>query len=149
MKISLSAFAPENLVSRDGEGSPLPRQPAHLHTRAESDAFLQDSSTVPRRRPFIYSETTYAIGSVLRRRPFIYSKPTYAIGSVQRVSGHAIAYRWRSLPRVRRHTASKPQGSFSKSASLAGHHGPINTRFSFPHPLLVRSGHVDSTGDIV
>ena len=31
--LSLSAFAPENLVSRDGFGSrPVPRQPAHLHT---------------------------------------------------------------------------------------------------------------------
>ena len=30
--ISLSAFVPENLVSRDGFGSPVPRQPAHLHT---------------------------------------------------------------------------------------------------------------------
>ena len=37
MNISLSAFAPENLVSRDGFGSPAPRQPAHLYTRAESD----------------------------------------------------------------------------------------------------------------
>ena len=27
--ISLSAFVPENLVSRDGFGSPVPRQPAH------------------------------------------------------------------------------------------------------------------------
>ena len=36
MNISLSAFAPENLVSRDGFGSPVPRQPAHLHTQAES-----------------------------------------------------------------------------------------------------------------
>ena len=27
--ISLSTFAPENLVSRDGFGSPVPRQPAH------------------------------------------------------------------------------------------------------------------------
>ena len=35
-EISLSAFAPENLVSRDGIGSPVPRQPAHLHTQAES-----------------------------------------------------------------------------------------------------------------
>ena len=26
-------------------------------------------------------------------------------------SGHAIAYRWRSLPRVLRHRATKPQGS--------------------------------------
>ena len=38
-------------------------------------------------------------------------KPPYAIGSVSSLSGHAIAYRWRSLPRVRRHRASKPQGS--------------------------------------
>ena len=38
-------------------------------------------------------------------------KPPYAIGSVPRLSGHAIAYLWRSLPRVRRHRACKPQGS--------------------------------------
>ena len=39
MNISLSPFAPENLVSRDGFGSPIPRQPAHLHDQAESDAY--------------------------------------------------------------------------------------------------------------
>ena len=44
MNISLSPFAPENLVSRDGFGSPAPRQPAHLHTQAESNAYLRDSS---------------------------------------------------------------------------------------------------------
>ena len=93
MNISLSAFVPENLVSRDGFGSPVPRQPAHLHTQAESGAYLRDSSRVPRRRPFIHLQ------------------PPYAIGSVPSLSGHAIAYRWRSLPRVRRHGASKPQGS--------------------------------------
>ena len=38
-------------------------------------------------------------------------KPPYAIRSVPSLSGHAIAYRWRSLPRVRRHRVSKPQGS--------------------------------------
>ena len=31
MNIFLSAFGPENLVSRNGFGSPVPRQPAHLH----------------------------------------------------------------------------------------------------------------------
>ena len=51
---SLSPFAPENFVSRDGFGSPVPRQRAHLHTRAESGAYLRDSSRYPRRRPFIY-----------------------------------------------------------------------------------------------
>ena len=91
MNIPLSPCVPENLVSRDGFSRPVPRQPAHLHTQAESGAYLRDSSRVPRRRPFM--------------------KPPYAIGSVSSLSGHAIAYRWRSLPRVRRHRASKPQGS--------------------------------------
>ena len=36
---SLSPFAPENLVSRDGFGSPVPRHSAHLHTQAESGAY--------------------------------------------------------------------------------------------------------------
>ena len=89
--IPLSPCVPENLVSRDGFSRPVPRQPAHLHPQAESGAYLRDSSGVPRRRPFM--------------------KPPYAIGSVPSSSGHAIAYRWRSLPRVRRHRASKPQGS--------------------------------------
>ena len=65
-------FAPENLVSRDGFGSPVPRQPAHLHTQAESGAYLRDFSRVP------------------RRRPLVYSKPPYAIGSVPSLSGHAL-----------------------------------------------------------
>ena len=91
MNISLSAFAPENLVSRYGFGIPIPRQPAHLHTQAKSRAYVRDSSRVP------------------RRRPFIYLKPPHAVGSVPSLSGHAIAYRWRSLPRVRRHRPT--QGS--------------------------------------
>ena len=90
MNIPLSPCVPENLVSRDGFSRPVPRQPAHLHTQAESGAYLRDSSRVPRRRPM---------------------KPPYAIGSVPSLSGHAVAYRWRSLPRVRRHRACKPQGS--------------------------------------
>ena len=47
MSISLSAFAPENLVSRDGFGSPAPRQPAHLHTQAESGACLRVTGFPP------------------------------------------------------------------------------------------------------
>ena len=40
MNISLSAFAPENLVSRDGFGRPVPRQPVHLYAHAESGAYF-------------------------------------------------------------------------------------------------------------
>ena len=88
MNISLSPFAPEN-YSQDGFGHPVPRQPANSPHPGSS----RDSSRFP------------------RRRPFIYLKLPYAIGSVPSLSGHAIAYRWRSLPKVRRHRASKPQGS--------------------------------------
>ena len=71
---------------------------------------------------------------------------SYVIGSVPSLSGHAIAYRWRSLPRAHRHRASKPQGSSKRVLPWQDHHGPINMRLSFPHPLLVRSEHVESTG---
>ena len=47
MNILLSGlFVPHNLVSRDGFGSPVPHQPAHLHTQAESGAYSRDSSRV-------------------------------------------------------------------------------------------------------
>ena len=91
MNIPLSPCVPENLVSRDGFSRPVPCQPDHLHTQAESGAYLRDSSRVPRQHPFM--------------------KPPYATGSVPSLSGHPIAYRWRTLPRVRRHRASKSQGS--------------------------------------
>ena len=45
---------PENLVSRDGFGSPVPRQPAHLYTQAESGTYVRDSSRVSRRSPYVY-----------------------------------------------------------------------------------------------
>ena len=51
---SLSPFAPENLVAQDEFGSSVKRQPAHLHTQAESGVFLRDSSQFPRRRSFIF-----------------------------------------------------------------------------------------------
>ena len=69
--IPLSPCVPENLVSRDGFSRPVPRQSTHLHTQAESGAYLRDSSRVSRRRPFM--------------------KPPYAIGSVPSLSGHIVA----------------------------------------------------------
>ena len=58
----LSPYAPENLVSRDGFSSPVPRQPAHLHTQAESGAYLRDSSRVPQYKYMIV---------ILARHPII------------------------------------------------------------------------------
>ena len=52
MHISLSAFVPENMVSRYWFGSPVPRQPAIFLNQAESGACLWNFSRVSRRRPF-------------------------------------------------------------------------------------------------
>ena len=54
--------------------------------------------------------------------------PSTAIGSVPSLAGHANAYRWRSLPRVRPHRASSRQGSSSEGCCLLKfHHAPIYT----------------------
>ena len=53
-------------------------------------------------------------------------------GQSRLLSGHAIAYRWRSLPRARRHRASSPQGSSSNGCCLFRyHHRAIYVRLSF------------------
>ena len=53
MIIPLSPYVPENLVSRGGFSRPVPCQPAHLHTQAESGAYSRDSSRFSPRHPFI------------------------------------------------------------------------------------------------
>ena len=58
---------------------------------------------------------TYGIPPDFRGGVHSLFKPPNVIGSVPSLSGHAIAYRWRSLPRVRRHRASKPQGSSKRA----------------------------------
>ena len=65
-------------------------------------------------------------------------KPPYTIESVPNSSGHAITYRWRPLPRVRRKRVCSPQGSSSNGCcQFADHHGPIYIASLFPHPLMV------------
>ena len=65
-------------------------------------------------------------------------KPPSAIESVPGLLSHATAYRWRSLPRVRRHRTSSPQGSSSNECCLCMtmDHGPSNVRLSFPTPTI-------------
>ena len=67
--LSLSAFAPENLVSRDGLGSPVPRQPAHLHTQAEAQCSqqcycCQQFTTLVRSALLYVEQSSYSISSV-------------------------------------------------------------------------------------
>ena len=59
--------------------------------------------------------------------------PSTAIGSIPSVSGHSIAYRWRSLSRVRRHRASNGWCCLFRL-----HHGPTCMRLSFLTPQVFR-----------
>ena len=59
--ISLSPFVPENLVSRERFGRPVPRQSAHVHPQVESGAYSRDSSRFPRRRLFIYTAKCHRV----------------------------------------------------------------------------------------
>ena len=74
----------------------------------------ETGSAVPSRVSLFISILSRNSSRVPRRRPFFFFKPAYATGSVPILSSHAIAYRWHSLPRVRRHRASKPQASSSQ-----------------------------------
>ena len=106
-EFSLSAFVPENLVSRDGFGSPVPRQRAHLHTQAESGSYLRDSFRVPRRRPFIYLNRHTPPGqSRVYRITQLYTDGVHC-----RESAGTGPVNLKVVP---------------TGASLAGHHGPIN-----------------------
>ena len=108
---------PDNLASRDGSGRSVPRQPPYL---LYSGCIWCSTDGIP---------PDFRGGACL-------FMPPYAIGPVASSSVHAIGYRWRLLPRDRRHRASSPQGSFSNGCCLC------RSPWTFPHPLLLRSGHV-------
>ena len=72
-----------------------------LHTQAEPGDDSRDSSRFPKWRPFIFTANRHRV-------------------TVPILSGHTIAYRWRSLPRVCRFMASSPRGSPGTGAAFSG-----------------------------
>ena len=106
-----------------------------LYTSAESGAYSRYSSRIPRRRPYIFASNTHHRVS-----------PEF-IGSVPSLSGHAIACRLRSLPTVRWHRASSPQGSSSNGCCLCITMDQMLLCSSlFPHPLMIYSENVQIIG---
>ena len=101
-----------------------------LYTNAESGAYSRYSSQVPR-RPYIFASTTHHRVS-----------PEF--------TGHAVACRLRSLPRVRWHRARSPQGSSSKVCYFCITMDQMLLCSSlFPRPLLVYSQYVQIIGSIL
>ena len=95
-------FAPENLSSETGSAVPSRVVLLILHNLAESGCLLTGFL------PISAAACIYLC------------KPSSAIGSVPSLSGRAIAYRWRSLPRVRRHRVSSPHVVPVTGAAFAG-----------------------------
>ena len=133
MNISLSLFAPENLVPRDGFAVPS------CVSLLISILTLNLVLLLTRFLPISAAASIYLL------------KPPYAIGSVPSLSGHhPIAYRWRSTVHCRRESDSKGPVNLKvvrNGAALAAHHGPIYIRLSFPHPrynIGNEVGHVES-----
>ena len=113
----MPSFAPENLISWDGFGRP-PCQPAH----SPLSGWIRGL-----RAGFLPLPAAASIHSYLQ----------LPSGQSRVLSGHGIACRWRSLPWVRRHRASSPEGSSSNTCCLFRyHHGPTNVRLSFPTPTI-------------
>ena len=103
----LSSFAPEDLVWRGRFSCPLRRQPVyspHLRLMPVLIRGHFSPSRFPRRRHL--------------------SRQT-AIGSAPSLTGHAAAYRWRSLPRIRRHGVSCPKGGSSDGWVMAVQVNPL------------------------
>ena len=120
-------FAPENLVSRDRFGCTVSCQPAHS----------------------LYITLNLVLGILpeFRGGVHIFLPAPHTIGSVPSLSGHAVAYRWRSLPRVRWHRASSPQGSSSNGCCPCITMDQMLLCSSlFPHPLLIYSENVQIIG---
>ena len=96
---------------RETDSAVPPRfSPLIFYTRAESGPYSRDFSRFPRRRPFI-----------------MYAANRHRISPEFIGSSHAIAYRWRSLPKGRRRRAGGPQGSSSNRGCclFRFHHGLI------------------------
>ena len=107
--------SPLRILSRE-TGSAVPSRVSLfiLHTQAESGAYSQDSSSIPRRRP--------------------HNIPSTATGSFPRFSDHAYAYRWRLLPRVHWPMASSYLGSSRNDCCLSRfRHGRFFCSSLFSH----------------
>ena len=92
---------------------------------------------------------THGIPPEFRGGVHIFLPVPHTIGSVPSLSGHAIAYRLRSLPRVRWPRASSPQGSSSNGCCLCITMDQMLLCSSlFTHPLLIHSENVQIIGCI-
>ena len=128
-------------LTRDGTAEPVSRDQILRHARGQGNIHFPCSADHEQDwQP--YPVDPYS--AICDDHTYIH---TYTIGSVPSLSGHAVAYRWRSLPRVRWHRASSPQGSSSNGCCPCITMDQMLLCSSlFPHPLLIYSENVQIIG---
>ena len=124
-------------ASLEGEPGPTPAGKTLPHSFPETSRF----------RRYITLNLVLGILPEFRGGVHIFLPAQHTIGSVPSLSGHAVAYRWRSLPRVRWHRASSPQGSSSNGCCPCITMDQMLLCSSlFPHPLLIYSENAQIIG---
>ena len=113
--------------SRDlGTAVPSRVSPLILHTYyAEPGVYSRGFCRFPQRRPHI---------------------PSNVFGSVPSLSGHAAAYRWRSLPTIRRYFVSSLQASSTNGSSSFRSHRPGSFFVGKWQNVLARHGGTELEG---
>ena len=119
-------------LNRESECLPGPRSRLRIRSR-------ETGSSVPSRVSVIFFHTQ-ALSGACSRESSRFPSAAASIFTVNRhrvspdfISGHATEYRWPLLPRVRRHRAGSPKGSFNDGCCLFRyHHGSFFVHFSFP-----------------
>ena len=120
MNISLSSAAPNLSIWSHEMGLAVSSRVSLLILQTQSESGL----------------TYYGILSDFRGGVHFFTQPT-TIVLVPSLSGHTIAYRWRSLLRVHRPRASSPYVVLATGAAFAGITMGLLMRVSFfPHPHL-------------
>ena len=137
---------PMNRPTRDGTTEPISRD--HIIRREQGQGnihFLCSAEHDEQEWQPHPVDSYFAIYYMSYIHTYIQNILSTAIGSASSSSGLKIAYRWRSLPRVRRLRASSPQGSSSNNGCclLRYPHRPIFERLSFPTTTII--GEVDMT----
>ena len=120
MNYFLSPFEPTTLVSRDRFGSAAPHQSAHLHSQAESGAYFY--GILPEFRGGVQLYLFKLNGHTPSSQSRVYRVTKLLTDGVHcRESAGTGPIILKVVP---------------KSVALAGQHGPINMRLSFPTPTI-------------
>ena len=137
----MSPFAPENLVSRDRFGRPVPSR-VSLSRSFFTPRLNHQSSIINHQSDWLVLAHGFFLSLSTTPPPSILAT---AIGLVSSLSGDAIAYGWWSLPpRNPRHRASSPQsGPVKDDAASSSGVTKDRSLFNslFPDAILACSRH--------